>query len=217
MYQLIANTGYFFLLLNLILYIIGFSKFGKAYKIFTAYLALLVAVQLICVILLYCKKVNLFMSHFYFVGQLILLAVFYFLLVKDVLKKKIILTGTCAGLVVLAVQYFFDPSMFFKFNLLEITITSLLVVFFALLHLYDMLTDKKEYYFITVGIIIYLLASTILFLVGNLTIGLSENLKFLSWTLNAVLVLVNQLFILYEWKKSFYKKTISQSKSVRNG
>ncbi|RUT68986.1 hypothetical protein D0817_18315 [Flavobacterium cupreum] len=149
------------------------------------------------------------MSHFYFVGQLIILAIFYFLLVKDVLKKKIILAGTSAGLVVLAVQYLFDPSMFFKFNLLEITITSLLVVFFALLHLYDMLTDKKVYYYITIGIIIYLLASTILFLVGNLTIGLSENLKFLSWTLNAVLVLVNQLFVLYEWKKSFYKKTIS--------
>ncbi|MEO6174855.1 MAG: hypothetical protein ABIP27_06875 [Flavobacterium circumlabens] len=146
------------------------------------------------------------MSHFYFVGQLILLAIFYFLLVKDVVKKKIILIGTSAGLLVLAIQYLFDPGMFSKFNLFEITITSLLVVFFALLHLYDMLTDKKEYYFITVGIIIYLLASTILFLVGNLTIGLSENLKFLSWTLNAVLVLINQLFILYEWKKSFYKK-----------
>lgn len=195
MYQIIANTGYFFLLLNLILYITGFSKFGKAYKVFTFYLGLLVTVQLICVILLYCKRVNLFMSHFYFVGQLVLLAIFYFLLLKDVLKKKIILIGTSTGLLVLAVQYIFDPGMFSKFNLLEITITSLLVVFFALLHLYDMLTDKKEYYYITVGIIIYLLASTILFLVGNLTIGLSENLKFLSWTLNAVLVLVNQLFI----------------------
>lgn len=149
------------------------------------------------------------MSHFYFVGQLVLLAIFYFLLLKDVVKKKIIVIGACAGLLSLAIQYIFDPGMFSKFNLFEITITSLLVVFFALLHLYDMLTDKKEYYYITIGIIIYLLASTILFLVGNLTIGLSENLKFLSWTLNAVLVLVNQLFVLYEWKISFYKKTIS--------
>lgn len=149
------------------------------------------------------------MSHFYFVGQLVLLAIFYFLLVKDVVKKKIIVTGTCAGLLALAIQYSCDPVMFSKFNLFEITITSLLVVFFALLHLYDMLTDKKEYYYITIGIIIYLLASTILFLVGNLTIGLSENLKFLSWTLNAVLVLVNQLFVLYEWKISFYKKRIT--------
>lgn len=156
------------------------------------------------------------MSHIYFVGQLLLMGFFYSILLKDDLHKKIILGGMGLGILVLIAQYSFDPSLFFKFNLLEITVTSLLVVFFALLHLYNMLTDTKEYYYITIGIIIYLLASTILFLVGNLTIGLSENLKFLSWTLNAVLVLVNQLFILYEWKTSFYKKTVLLKQKKEN-
>ncbi|MFD2041246.1 hypothetical protein ACFSJW_17905 [Flavobacterium artemisiae] len=148
------------------------------------------------------------MSHLYFVGQLLLMGFFYYTLAKNTIDKKIILGGIIAGILVLIVQYGLDPSLFFKFNLLEITVTSLLVVFFALFHLYNMLTSTKEYYYITVGIIIYLLTSTILFLVGNLTIGLSENFKFLTWTLNAVLVLMNQLFILYEWKISFSKKAV---------
>jgi len=96
--------------------------------------------------------------------------------------------------------------LFFKFNLFEIVLTSLLVVVFALLYLYKMLTDSKKYYYITVGIIIYLLASTVLFLVGNLTIGLSKEVRLISWNLNAFFVLVNQLFILYEWKVSFSRK-----------
>ncbi|WP_225585437.1 hypothetical protein [Flavobacterium sp. MDT1-60] len=71
-----------------------------------------------------------------------------------------------------------------------------------------MLTDSKKYYYITVGIIIYLLASTVLFLVGNLTIGLSKEVRLISWNLNAFFVAVNQLFILYEWKVSFSGKKL---------
>ncbi|MBE8728130.1 hypothetical protein C4F50_24715 [Flavobacterium sp. KB82] len=159
---------------------------------------------------------NLYMSHIYFVGQLLLMGFFYFTLLKNEDHKKIILGGIASGILVLVVHYCLDPSLFFKFNLLEITVTSLLVVFFALFHLYHMLSGSKEYYYITVGIIIYLLASTILFLVGNLTIGLSANLKFLSWTLNAVLVLMNQIFILYEWKISFSKKAVLQKQKQNN-
>ena len=71
-----------------------------------------------------------------------------------------------------------------------------------------MLTEAKRYYYITIGLIIYLLASTVLFFVGNLTIGLSNELKFMTWNLNAIFVVLNQLFILYEWKVSFKSKKV---------
>ncbi|MDR7373010.1 hypothetical protein [Flavobacterium aquidurense] len=99
-----------------------------------------------------------------------------------------------------------DSSQFLKFNLFEITLTSLLVVAFVLLHFYNILTEKKQYYYVSIGLVIYLLTSTVLYLIGNLSLGLSDNLKYLSWTLNAFLFVVWQLFILYEWKVSFYKK-----------
>ncbi|WP_244248536.1 hypothetical protein [Flavobacterium foetidum] len=146
---------------------------------------------------------NLFLVHLYFIGQFVLLGLFYKELFQNKEQKKIIQISLFTGIFILAVQYVLQPELFFKFNLFEITITSLLVVFFALLYLYNMLTDEKKFYYITVGLVIYLLASTILFLVGNLTLGLSEELKLITWTLNAFFVMVNQFFVLFEWKKSF--------------
>ena len=73
-----------------------------------------------------------------------------------------------------------------------------------------MLTERKEYYYVTIGIVFYFLASTVLFLVGNLTIGLSKNYQFLTWTLNAFLYVVYLLFISYEWKKKFSKTTLQK-------
>lgn len=200
--------GYLILIVNFILYTKSFSKFGKAFNVFVSYLLLLVIVQLIMEFLLLFSIPNLFLTHFYFIGQLVLLGFFYHTLLKNILFKKIIIAGTSLSLIILLIQYFIDPSLFFKFNLLEITITSLLVVGFAFFYLYELLTREKKFYYVTIGLIIYLLTSTVLFLIGNITIVLANDLRFFSWTLNAFLVLVNQFFILYEWKVSFSKKSI---------
>jgi positive regulator of sigma E activity len=72
-----------------------------------------------------------------------------------------------------------------------------------------MLNEKKEFYYVNVGLLIYLLGSTILFLVGNLTAILSPKMSLFTWILNALLIIINQFFILIEWKKSFYKKEIN--------
>ena len=69
-----------------------------------------------------------------------------------------------------------------------------------------MLTENKEYYYISIGIVFYLLTSTVLFLVGNLSPELSADLKYITWMLNAFLIVVYQLFILYDWIKSNPKK-----------
>jgi len=66
-----------------------------------------------------------------------------------------------------------------------------------------MLTETKRYYYISIGIILYFLSSTVLFIIGNLTKDLSDDLKFFSWMLNAFLFIVYQFFILYDWKISF--------------
>jgi hypothetical protein len=69
-----------------------------------------------------------------------------------------------------------------------------------------MLNEKKEFYFINMGILFYLFGSTILFLVGNLTIALSPKMNKITWILNSILYILYQIFILVEWKKSFSKK-----------
>jgi hypothetical protein len=137
------------------------------------------------------------------------LSFFYITVLKEEFQKKLVKAGLVIGLLALSIQYAYDTSLFFKFNLFEIFITSFLLIIYATIHFYNMLNEKKEFYYVNVGLLIYLLGSTILFLVGNLTAILSPKMSLFTWILNALLIIINQFFILIEWKKSFYKKEIN--------
>jgi hypothetical protein len=152
---------------------------------------------------------NLFLSHAYFIGQFVLLSLFYLNLVKDQFQIKAIKIGFFLVLLTLAIQYGLKPELFFRFNLYEIFITSFLLIIYATFHFYNMLDEKREFYFINMGILLYLFASTILFLVGNLTVKLSADFNMITWMLNAAFYFVYQLIIFYEWKVSYYKKEVS--------
>jgi hypothetical protein len=154
------------------------------------------------------KLDNLFVVNIFVIGQMILLSLFYASILKLKSQVKVVKWSLCFALLILSIQFFVDPKQFLKFNLFEITLTSLFIVVFALLHFYNMLTEHKTYYYITIAIIFFMLGSTILYLVGNITLTLSKDVKYLSWTLNAFLFLIYQLVILYEWKISFSKKTV---------
>ena len=205
---ILAYAGYFLLLLNFILYWTGFSKNGKTFQYLVYYLTILVVVQLIMEILVLQSENNLYLVHAYFIGQFLCLGFFYKLLMKTKSQVIVIHYSMIVGSLLLLLDYWFHPELFFKFNLFEIALTSLLVVLFAVMHLYNMLLEDKEYYYLTIGIIIYLLASTVLFFVGNITTGLSDEFKLLTWNVNSFFVIVYQLFILCEWKISFYNKAI---------
>lgn len=206
MWSIFANIGYLILLLNLILFLKGVRNEGKAYKIFTCYLGVIFVVQIVSMIMMKNHINNLFLSHFYFIGQFILLSFFYINILKEKFQKKVVKFGLFLGLTALGIQYAVDVSLFLKFNLFEIFITSFLLILYATFHFYNMLNEKKEFYYINMGILIYLFGSTILFLVGNLTIVLSPKMNKITWILNSILYIVYQVFILVEWKKSFSEK-----------
>ncbi|WP_243739304.1 hypothetical protein [Flavobacterium sp. 245] len=155
---------------------------------------------------------NLYLSHIYFIGQFIALSFFYLQLVKDPFQQKAIKIGFVLVLSTLVIQYSLKPEMFFKFNLYEIFITSFLLIIYAVFHFYNMLDEKKEFYFINMGLLLYLFASTILFLIGNLTAKFSKDVSLITWMINAILIIVYHLFFLYEWKVSYFRtKTINSN------
>ena len=199
-------SAYLILLLNLILYSYSFFRKEKANVFFVSYLAFSFLLQIYMEIIYFLRGNNLLAINIFFVGQMILLGLFYNSLMHIKAQKLFVKTSLIIALLVLGVQFIMDPNQFFKFNLFEITLTSLLIVVFALIHFYNMLTENKEYYYISIGIVFYLLTSTVLFLVGNLSLELSLDLKYITWMLNAFLIVVYQLFILYDWIKSNPKK-----------
>lgn len=194
--------GSIMLLINLILFVKGFSKQGKAFKVFTFYLGTIFIIQILSNILNYLSIHNLFLSHFYFIFQFIILSIFYIMILKEKLQKRIVKTGLLLGLCILGIQYASDISLFLKFNLFEIFITSFLLIIYATFHLYNLLNDKKEFYYINMGILIYLFGSTILFLTGNLVATLNSRLSTMTWILNAFLYVIYQTLVLVEWKFS---------------
>lgn len=208
MLLLFVYVGYVLLLLNLIIFFMGYSAQGRAYKIFTWYLAMTFVIQMVSKLLILFHYQNLFTIHFYFIGQLVLLSFFYLAILKEDYQKKVVKIGLVLGLILFVIQYGYDSSLFFKFNLFEIFVTSFLLIIYAIFHLYNMLNKKEEFYYINVGILMYLFGSSIFYLVGNLTVLMSTKMSLIIWTLNAGLYVVYQLFILFEWKKSFYKKAI---------
>lgn len=200
-------SAYFILLINLVLYTFSFFRMGKANVFFIIYLAFIFIMQFSLELMYHLKiKNNLFGINLFFIGQMIFLGLFYNSILKNEIQKKFVKWSLILVLLVLGIQFCMDFSQFLKFDLFAITTTSLLIVVYGLIHFYNMLTSDKEYYYFTIGVVFYLLTSTILFLVGNLTVDLSKEFKFMSWTLNAFLLLAYYLFILLEWKISFGPK-----------
>ena len=197
---------YLILVVNVGLYSFSFFRKEKANIFLLLYLIFSLLMQLGMEFLYHLKMNNLLLMNFSFLQQMVFLGLFYRSLYKLDIQKKFVSISLVLVLFVLIARLFFDPDLLFKFNLAQITITSLLTVVFALIHFYNMITENKQYYYLTIGVVGYMFGSTVLFLLGNLTIGLGDDFKYLSWRLNAFLVIVYYLFILFEWIKSFSKK-----------
>ena len=201
--------GYFILVINVGLYSFSFFRKEKANVFFMLYLMFSLFVQFGMEFLYHLKMNNLLLMNLFFIGQMVLLGLFYRSLYKQEIQKKFVLIALCFVLLILVARIVYDPGLQFKFNLFQITITSLLTVVFALIHFYNMITENKQYYYLTIGVIGYMFGSTVLFLIGNLTIGLSDDIKYLSWRLNAFLFIVYYFFILFEWINSFLIKNFN--------
>jgi len=186
-----------------VIYLIGFTKNSKAYRLFAIYLFLIAVIQFISYYIGRggLKKPNLFMSHYYFISQFILLSLFYYELLKKVIIKKILIVVLLA----LAYQYFEMPELYFKYNVLGITITQAIIVVYSMFYFYKSLNGKRDFLIVNVGVFIYLLSSVLIFASGNLMLNLniSKETRLVLVNLNRGLMLVFQLLILVEWWRNY--------------
>lgn len=173
-------------------------------KIFTWYGIAMCLIQCTSFIYNYLAIHNLYLSHFYFVLQFIILSFFYLKLLKDD-QRKVVKVGLVLTLFALAIQYLCDDSMVWQFNLFEIFITSFMLSMYAIFHFYNLLNEDKRLYYINAGILIYLFGSSVVFLSGNVVAKLTTELNRFTWLLNAILYIIYQLLILFELRQTYLK------------
>ena len=204
--NLLANVSHIMLFMNIVLFFMGFAKNGKAHKIFAIYLLIIFIGEITSEIMIYRKYQNISLSHYYFILQFIFLSLFYLEILTVPIQKKIIKIGLIVIPIVLSIQYLLNPKLIFIFNLFEVFVCSLSIVVYATFHFFNMLSQQKKYYYINVGILIYLFGSTIIFLAGNVMIISGKYIGRLLVTINVILYLVYLTLIFIEWRKNYYNK-----------
>ena len=195
-------AGIALLFVNTCLFLKSYSanKGVMAFIFFTVYLLLTFCILFAGFILALNKTNNLYLSHFYFIIQFVVLSLFY----KTLFTQKqgtwitVILVSV---LTILGIQYAFDLSLFFRFNILEVFLTSFPLVVYSIIHLYNILNKVGTFMYINAGILIYLSTSTLIFILGDYLSGFQNQIIKNIWFLNKVLYTGYLILIFLEWKK----------------
>lgn len=198
-------AGFILIFINTVLFLIGYKQNKKAiaYKFFTVYLMISFVISIAAFILAKQHIPNLYLSHAYFIGQFVLLSFFYWSLF-NLKQKPYVLITMMLVIVLLAIQYALKPHLIDMFNLFEIFVTSLPLVVYAIVHLYNSLNKSNNYLIINAGILIYITSSTLIFILGNFlsNADMSDAVRNI-YMINKILYVVYLTLILIQWKTSF--------------
>ncbi len=204
------------LCLNTLLFVLLAGKTKKkTHIILVVYLFVIVCVQLYSAWLAFNGNYNLHISHFYFILQLLILGYFYYIICTQRLQKKLIKYSVLLCLLILAIQYAITPETYLKFNNLEIFLTSYLLIVYTLFHFYNLLSAKKSFLFFNIGLFFYLFGSTVLFLMGNLSVII--DIESINFDINNILFIIFHVLVFMEWIQLYFKKETSKPKKVSHG
>ena len=208
--DLVDDTGYLALAINIIVFFLSLKKFrkNKSYCFITAYLLVTGIIQLLSHYLAKTYKDNgignLFLSHYYFISQFVILSLFYRNLFTK-LQKKLVGLSISLVLIILAIRFFLNPSLYFNFDLFEIFICAIPLIAFAVIHLYNSLTESKGFLYVNASILIYISTSTLIFFLGKYLSQSNSlmNFGFDIWFLNSIFYLIFLVLIFIEWYKNY--------------
>ena len=199
---LLSVFSLFLLLINSLLFLSKVKRIkNQVYKYVTIYLLVLFVVEFFCngIGFLYPDQ-NFYLSHFYFNAQFILLSIVFYRLFSNPKLKKVIVFNYIVVTLVIIGMYLYNNESFWQFNLFEIASTSALLIVYALIHLYNTLGKEKKFFYLTIGLILYLLCSSLIFLFGNYELVFMKDPYIDIWIFNTLFYIVYQVLIFAEWK-----------------
>ena len=153
---------------------------------------------------------NLFVGHYHFGLQFIILSLFYRSLFLQK-QKKMVVVIIAVVFTVLFGYYIINPEMYVEFNLIDVFITTVPLIFFSILYLYNTLTKPEKHFVLNAALLMYLSTSALLFFLGTYIhaegelLGLSIDTAFNIWIINNTIYLIFLIFLIVEWHKTLYK------------
>jgi hypothetical protein len=201
-FNITVNLGYILLAINTFLFFKSYRKKTVAFKIIAFYLLYVLAIQLRMNHLHSIKESNLHCTHFYFIGQFILLSFFFILEFKNKLLSNIIKIYLFIATLSLGICYYLYPELIDKHNMFEVVITSIPLTVYSFIFLVKRIdSNNKKFIYLTSGLFVYITCSTLIFVAGSF----KSDLKIFIWLFNAALYLVYQLLVSLDWYKNFRK------------
>ena len=204
--KLLSYVGHCILLINTILYSIGFSQKGKAYKSFVVYLFCLFVMQTATEVYAMQNMNNHFIATYYLFIPLILLSLFFYRLFVDIdsWKKYLVMYATPLAIIGFIVQYCFFPDLYFEFNSIGLLVATCLLIIYAVMYIFELISKRLEFQYVIIGIFIYYISSLLIFVSATSIVSFNQEMSNFIWNINAFLFIVYQLLILWEWKQSYY-------------
>ncbi|CAM3767090.1 hypothetical protein FSS13T_00020 [Flavobacterium saliperosum S13] len=197
----ISLIGLFLLLRNVLLFALGLKEKNKKEQLITVYLTLLFVVELFCHIIGWTNPGNnLFLSHYYFNSQFIILSVVFYQLLENKIFRKIILFNLFAISGAVLYSYIEDPSLYYRFNIIEVSLTSAALSLYSILYLIKTLRQSESFYYFNTGLLLYLTNSLFIFLSGNTETVFIEDPYIDIWIFNSLFYILYQAFIYKNWK-----------------
>jgi hypothetical protein len=206
--KLLAYAGLGILFTNTALYLAGWHGKSRSYKWFTSYLLAMCLLEATVEIYACNGTNNRYLSTYYLFLQFVLLGgFFYWIFVETHTKSgKAVRYASACIILVLTIQYAISPALYHDFNAFGFLVTTAALIAFAIRYLYALLSARLPFYYATIGICIYLISSSLIFASAAALITLSHPVNMLIWKINAVLFILYQLLIFWEWKQVFYMK-----------
>ena len=139
-----------------------------------------------------CGTSNLYLTHYYTIGQFLILSVIYYRQLKkfQVVVPVSVVFFSC----VLIYQLIESKIVYNEFNVSGFLISACLLIFYAFFYYIEHITRKKYWDTFNVGLFLYLGGSSIIFLTMNSGDDPDE-WYFYIWTINASLAVLYQVFI----------------------
>jgi hypothetical protein len=204
MLEYLTYTGEIMLFSNIILFLLTRAK-SSAQLVFLTYLIFVLVIQLYSHRLRDLGEHNLFLSHILFPGQSLLLTFFCLLLIRSVILKRTLLFFTLAAWIIAGLYLLLLQEDLSVFSKMEILVSNVTVLLGLLLYSYENLGVKRVFNASVIGLIIYLIGSSVVFLCGNLLIKLGASANRI-WLWHLLLFLLLQLTIMTDVIKQLKNK-----------